>query len=232
MRIFYLLLLIIAFSACKKKEPGQPVSAPSLGYDYFPLRTLDFRVYEVDSIIYNDFTQTIDTFHYEIKEKVDINFTDGEGNSAFKIVRFIKYTDTTDYVAVDNWSANFTANTCERVEENIRYVRLNLPPGNGKEWDGNAKNSLDPWMYKYKDIHTAKAFGTYSFDSTITIIQHDDENKILTQRIYAEEQYAKHIGLYYRKHTNLKKTYDSQSGTYKATSGFDVEMRLKSHYVQ
>ncbi|PJA07890.1 MAG: hypothetical protein COX70_05320, partial [Flavobacteriales bacterium CG_4_10_14_0_2_um_filter_32_8] len=72
--IFFLISIFI-FSCSKKEE----VIPPDLGYDYAGLEVGRYIIYDVDSFYYDDFTDTIDTSYFKIKEVVDSKFTDLEG---------------------------------------------------------------------------------------------------------------------------------------------------------
>ncbi len=50
-------LLCLAFFSCKKTE-NEPVD---IGLNYHPNQTGHFKIYKVDSIVFNDFTLETDT---------------------------------------------------------------------------------------------------------------------------------------------------------------------------
>ena len=64
-----LLAFVIFIFSCKKDKD---IVVVDLGYNYFPDKKVTFVIYQVDSLFYNDFTSTIDTFQFQIKEKMSI----------------------------------------------------------------------------------------------------------------------------------------------------------------
>ena len=71
-----------------------------------------------------------------------------------------------------------------------------FPVAKNKTWNGNAFNILGEWLYKYTEFDKAKTIGGIAFDSTLTVIQIDDEN--LIEKKYYREMYAKRVGLIYK----------------------------------
>ncbi|MEO8087344.1 MAG: hypothetical protein ABI763_11015, partial [Bacteroidota bacterium] len=89
------------------------------------------------------------------------------------------------------------------------------------EWNGNDKNTLEEEMYHYKNINTSKTYNNLSFDSTLTVIQRDDNNFV--EKIYGVEVYASGIGMIYKERDDLRKT----SGI--IVSGTEFKMVVNSY---
>lgn len=222
------LLCTLALFSCKKKT----IEEFDNGRKYYPLQTGNWVIYEVDSIVYDGFNQTVDTIAFELKVRIGTEFVDGEGNQAFEIERSYKLTDSSDFSIADVWVANYTAGGVEQVEENKRYVKMALPPLLSSTWDGNAKNTDASWMYHYRFIHDQQTVNGLNFDSVCSVIQFDDEDIILTQRQYIEEQYAAGVGLVYHRRIWLDKKFNSSSGLYEPDDGHDVRWVVKSYSIQ
>jgi hypothetical protein len=146
--------LLFAFSfcclfitSCKKDEPVY-VDA---GYDYFPVKIGHTLIYDVDSIVYDDFfvPTRIDTFRFQIREVIESQFTDNSGKPALRIERFKRTNDTLNWNIANVWVANLTATTAERVENNTRYLKLVFAARAGRTWDGNTYNTDDEQIYEY-----------------------------------------------------------------------------------
>ncbi|MGD1844835.1 MAG: hypothetical protein ACFB10_05520 [Salibacteraceae bacterium] len=129
-------LLVFGAIACKDKS-GEP---EDLGYDYFPVETGHWVEYKVDSIVYDPFNQSIDTFQFFLREEIAGEFQDLEGRSTLRIERFKRENDTLAWRLIDVWTANRTSTTAERVEENERIVKLSFPVRLNQQWNGNAFN--------------------------------------------------------------------------------------------
>lgn len=216
---FFLLVLMLVIS-CKKEKTLKSVY---MGYEYFPFDTAIYSIYQVVEITWDDFYQPskIDTQIYQIKELNESFFYDLENRKTIRIERYKRLSDTNSWVLKDVWTANLLNTQAERNEENIRYVKLLFPFDIYTSWNGNAFNNLGDNQYEYKNIYQPYNLNNLTIDSTITVIQQDELS--LINRNYAEEVYARNIGLIYRKHIEIETNPD---GT--VISGFDITYSLKS----
>ena len=107
------------------------------------------------------------------------------------------------------WAENRTATTAEKVEENVRYIKLAFPVKENQTWNGNAQNTADEIDYSYEFIDRPRTYGTVSFDSALQVTQVDDKliNKIAHQ--YQIEQYARNAGLVYKQYIDVGSQYPS-----------------------
>ncbi|MBL4715359.1 MAG: hypothetical protein JKX95_01900 [Bacteroidia bacterium] len=219
-------ILVFLFYSCKK-DP----STINLHYDYFPLKTGNWIIYNVDSIVYDDFEETIDTFSYQLKERVDSTFIDLEGDTAYVLYLFKRTADTLSWNIYKTWTAKLTSSTAEKVEDNLRFIKLAFPLSESNSWEGNSffNSSGDDlecygdWDFEYSNIHKRIDSLKKSFDSTVTILQVDD--KPLTNKDYSIEIYAKDVGMVYKKHICLEKGGDiSPSAPY--IKGFIYKMTV------
>ncbi|MEZ5002491.1 MAG: hypothetical protein R2730_05580 [Chitinophagales bacterium] len=209
-----LVLLIVGFTACEEEI----IKADStVDKTYYPLIIGNYVVYQLDSIIYDDFDGSDTTITLFVRELVESKFIDAGGNEVYRIERAYKrsLTNVWGSAGYDIWYANFTGNNAEKVEENQRYIKLAFPLRLGKEWLGNQYINtqpisdggidsmienplvyLDGWMYEVTALNEAKTIGNLSFDSTVTVVQH--QYGIQTDTIGGQEIYAKNIGLIYK----------------------------------
>lgn len=208
-----LLLFLLMVSSCKKEN-----EIIDLHLDYFPLEIGTWIIYDVDSIAYNDFTFTVDTFYFQVKEVVAADFTDNEGREAQRIERFYRQHPDSAWVIKNVWTANRTLKTAERVEHNVRFIKLVFPLGNSVSWDGNKANTRDEVTYEYDGIHEPFTMGSLSFDSCL-FVQQENELTLFSHK-YGREVYAKHIGKVFLSKINLVKLVD---GT--ITSGYNYSYK-------
>jgi len=232
LNLIAVLILLACVSACKKDED---VSPPDVGYEYFPDVVGHYVIYEGDSITYkDDLQEDPDTFRFLTKELIESVYTDNEGRPTLRIQRFTKwYNDTIPYeqmqwIHTDIWSANRTSTTAERVEENIRYVKLSFPVKENSSWNGNAFNFLEAWEYEYDEVDEQETINSNSFDSVATVIQSNVEN--LVDKKYAIEKYAKNVGLVYKEYMVLKKQPRDSTDfpPYNDTSGVWFRLKVRS----
>ncbi|HNW69154.1 MAG TPA: hypothetical protein PKI01_02030 [Bacteroidales bacterium] len=216
--LFVIIIIPVFFSSCKK-ETAEPVE---MGYKYFPVNTGHWVIYNVDSISYNDFTGETDSFRYQIKEYVESVFIDNSGRTSQRLERYIRYSETADWTIKDVWFETLTASCAERVEENLRMVKLIFPVEESQTWDGNAYNTLGAQTYKFQDVHTPAVINNVSLDSTLTVIQ--KSSTTLISEDFQQEIYSVNIGMVYKKYVSLVK-----EPTGEITSGIDYSYTLQSY---
>lgn len=221
----YLFLLVVILISCKKDED---TTVPYVGYNYAAIESGRYVIYDVDSIFYDDFFSTVDTFYFEIKEVIGDKYIDLEGEEAYELLRYKKTTDTTGWVLQDAWSIKLTATTLEEVEENVRYVKLVFPvKDNNKQWNGNSMNNLGGWDYEYTAVHQSETLAGLALDSVLTVLQRDETNLIEDQ--FYEEKYATNVGMVYKRILDVKKDFNSSTGNWEITSGLDYTMVVSSY---
>jgi len=218
-RIILTLTAIIFLGVSCKKETALPVE---MGYKYFPVNTGHWVIYDVDSVSYNDFTGEVDSFQFQIKELIESVYTDNSGRESQRLERYFRQNDTSSWTIKDVWSITLTASVAERVEENIRIVKLIFPVEAFSEWDGNSYNTLGEQIYKYQDVHSAFTINGFYLDSTLSVLQKSQYT--LISEDFQQEVYAANIGLIYKKYVSLEK-----KPTGEITSGIDYSYTLHSY---
>ncbi len=193
--LFISLILFSGTFSCKKEMD----TVPEMGYNYFPIQVGKYIVYSVDSFYYNDFTNTIDTFKFQLKEKIQSTFLDNQNRSTLRIERFIRNYDplipypSLPWILRDVWAANRTVTTAEKVEENVRYVKLAFAVQEGQRWNGNAQNITGALNYSYGFFNQPRTIAGVYFDSVLQVNQLIHEDLISKQ--YYVERYAKRYGM-------------------------------------
>ena len=235
--IWLLIIMLSVFTSCKRQVI--PADDVELGKDYFPLTIGHFIEYDVDSILFNDFTKTVDTFHFELKDVVESEFADNEGRKSFIINRYKRQDATYP------WKENLTYYTTETnfnievVEENLRFIKMVFPVKVNTKWNGNIYlpatlsaelKWLSGWDYKYVNINEPFSTGFLNFENTVTINHVDnvvgdslDANNY-SERTFSRERYAKNVGLISREQVY----WDYQSETSKYRKGFMIIFRAKN----
>ncbi len=233
-----LLSLLVAFSACRKQIIQPPPD--DLGYSYQPLTEGHFVIYDVDSIIFNDFTKSIDTFTLQLKDEIGESFTDDEGRESHYVNRY-RRTLRTDpwvidhvfYITRDNFKL-------EWKEDNQRYIKMVYPVKLNKKWKGNTFlptqtnpeiSWLDDWDYRYTDVVTSFNTGVKTYKTTHVIdhadfIEGDPGNaSAFSARTYSREVFADKVGMVYREVTR----WEYQPSTTNFRKGFTTIFRARSN---
>ncbi len=178
------------------------------GYNYFPTDSGHYVIYKADSITYDDFFNPVLVKHisFYLKEKIQSHFTDNLGRPADRIERYVRNTPGDPWELLNVWYQVVGATSAERVEDNLRYVKMVFPQVVGQEWYGNKFITTQipyiepqfyfPWKYKIlsKDEPYTNSYAT--FDSTITVLQVSDSTAI--NKTYSLEKYSRNVGLSYK----------------------------------
>ncbi len=193
---FSIFIVSVIISSCKRDGSTEP----DLGYNYFPNKVGQYVIYNADSVYYD--SEQADTFKFQIKEKIESIFYDNQNRPTMRIERYVKiYNSTIPYSAMswtlkDVWMGNKTATTAERVEENVRFIKLAFPVKKSQTWDGNAQNTIGKWNYSYSFFNLPRTIGGIVFDSVLEVKQ-KDELSLINKKFYIE-RYAKNVGLVYK----------------------------------
>lgn len=190
---FFSALILLSVASCKEDEPVNVFT----GYSYFPDNIGHELIYDVDSIVKDDFTNETDTLHFQVMEVIDSVITDLEGRVTLRLERYKRLTSADPWVIYKVWTANKTLSNAEKKEDNITYIKLVLPPEINDTWDGNKKNNIGEEIYEYTSLNNPDYINSLSFDSTLTVLQSDEDDGIITKD-YKIEKYAASVGMYYK----------------------------------
>ena len=224
-KAFWLILVLTVFILSCSKDEEEYVE-PYLGHDYAGLEVGKYVIYDVDSFFYDDFNGLIDSSFYQIKEEVDSKFTDLEGDEAFKIIRYRKESDTTGWSLIDVWSSKLTTTNFQKVEENLRILKLIFPINLSDTWNGNALNNEVDLSYEYTGVDQSEVIGGNVLSNVLTVLQFEEVN-LIVEKVY-KEKYAKGIGMVYKKSVDLTKEYNTSTGLFERSLGIDITMTLSS----
>lgn len=233
--VFFALL-----TACKKEIiPNHNIL---LGKEYFPI-TKDHTIeYAIDSIIYNDFNKSTDTFRMQFKDVIGESFYDNEGRESYVVNRYSRQDDTYLWKDLMTFYATKTNFRVEVVENNLRMIKLVFPVKLKTYWSGNIyiPAQIDDklkwlwnWNYTYTYINQPFNTGLASFSNTIEVIGINDSTNnpeqfpdAIANKTYSKEVYAKNVGLIYRELTNWE--YQPDGSRYR--NGFTTIYRAIRSY--
>jgi hypothetical protein len=231
MRRFFLLITCFAFCfvfSCTKNKIAPPTD---LGLDYFPLETGLFKVYELDSIYYNDFTGKVDSFHFQVKEIVGEEFTDGAGGRRFRLERYYRRQITDSWRISDVWSVAVNSSFASCIEENINLVKLSFPAKSGREWNLNAFNAEVPAICRYEFVDSSKVRAGITYTKVLRATLGGDSSLIGKKKSF--EEYSRGIGLIYKRYLQVEDRDSvidfSKPLENRVDYGFDVTYTLIEH---
>ncbi|HNP99363.1 MAG TPA: hypothetical protein PKK99_09925 [Bacteroidia bacterium] len=189
--------------ACKKES----IIPPSPSFNYFPTTAGNWIEYDVDSIYHaendNNNDDSVYSYHFQVREEIDSTFADGQGRPVQVILRYKRNSDLEAWSLVAVWTQTLSLSSAYRTEDNVPYHKLAFPINGSTMWDGNDANIQEEEMYEYTDYHTALTIGGFDFDSTLTVLQRDEDNYV--ERIFGQEIYATGVGMIYKQRDDLGK---------------------------
>lgn len=230
----FALILGVGLFACKKNIDSGKNSLLLYQYDFFPVEVGYWVEYQVDSITYDDFYDPvkIDTASYYIREEVADSFIDDAGYRA-QTINVYRREGGVDSIwrLIQRDVVNLLPNRAERVEDNLRFIKMVFPSFNNQTWSGNSYLNTDDedyefyegWIYSYKDLYGVGRVGDQTFDSVMTVVQRDYEN--LLEKNYFEERYVKRIGLVYKKKHAVGKQNIGEDWTH----GYELTYTMIDH---
>lgn len=247
-KLFIIIIIVIvamSFQSCSKES--EQLNTPAMS-DFYPLQVGKYFIYRLDSTVLAPFGTALLTRSYQAKDTIESTFTDNQGRLSYRIFRY-----TRDTLGLQQWRfaatyfATPTFTTIEYVDNNMRFLKLHAPIKEGYTWkahsyiDTKSINStvpyLDEWEYEYRNLGVAYTVLNKTYDSTLTIFQHDENTpdipfvpatSIYHQRNIASEVYAKGVGLIYKEF--LHWTWDSNPPPANYDDGsYGVKLRLISH---
>ncbi|MEP6583146.1 MAG: hypothetical protein ABJA90_02715 [Ginsengibacter sp.] len=242
----YILAFVLTsflFSSCKK-ESEKFTSAEVT--DYYPLEVGKYITYSLDSTVYYiNFNQQATIIHYEAQDRVDAQITDNLGRTAYRILRFIRKDASQSWAPSNTFLVVPTATSVEFVENNLRYLKLQLPVKQDFSWKGNSSidtytfnpdvRYLEDWDYIYDSVNAPLSINSLNFDSTVKVFERDEflgqdpaiSGTQYAEKNYAVEKYAKGIGLVYREFLHWEyQGITSQSPGY---TGYGITLSIIDH---
>lgn len=210
---YSILIILLIAVACKPK----PTEVEDFMYEYFPVEVGTWVTYDVIDTRY-DVQTSSET--YQLKEIIDSEIKDAQDRPALRIARYWRKNDNDPWEIKDIWVSTRTTSMAEKVEENVRYVKLVFPVRSYQTWDGNVYNTKPEWEYFYDSIGNSRIINNIDFDETVKVVQIENFNLIQEQDAY--EIYAKDIGLIYRKLIDIDYSTSNKVGRelYQTVTGY------------
>ncbi len=174
---------------------------------FFPLELDSYIDYDVRELVFRSEGQIRDTFSYQLREQISDSYTDDLGEKISLIDRSTRTNEGEAWVYQNTSQAYISDNLIIRIDDNIPFVKMELPTKSGQEWDGNqlfdptgeliiGGESIDyfkEWNYKILSDNSTISIDNESYSSVLEVSLADHENKVEIRK--AKEYYAPNIGL-------------------------------------
>lgn len=213
--------------------------------EFYPLEAGKYWEYQVDSVTYAIGGSIVNTTTSYLREEIVDTYVDATGDTIARIDKYWKTDLNASWEIQKALSATVSGNQAIRTEDNLRFIKIILPPSVGTQWDGNA--FIDPFqdfrvggelVKVYKDWDDAEVIDRQSsatingdtYNDVVTITLTDTESII--ERRFAQEQFAKGVGLISAEYMILDTQCngcDDKSWVDKAEQGFTMKQVLIAH---
>lgn len=211
-KLAVLFLFTVLLFGC---QPQNEEKVVDFGYSYFWSGDGFYLVYQVDSTVHTGSSDVVHSF--QIKEIHKEWFTDGENDAAMRIEQWKKGDGEDVWQPYKVSVQKRTITTGERVEDNLRWIKLVFPLEEGKEWNGYAYTTLGESEFFMSDVNRPFQVGGFAFDSTLKVVHYDTETFLSEKSRF--EYYGKNVGLIHKKCVDIS----LQSGERR---GSTVEMNI------
>lgn len=208
---------ILALISCSKNNTE--ITSIDNGYSYFPIDSTKQYHYSVDSIAYNKNLKRIDTFHYQLKTVLSNSFFDNSGIQTWRMSRYAKYSDTLDYVEIQNHFIQFYGNKYLYTENNAVLLKAVFPLKIELAWNGNLYNNLGYIKSNVNFINETYVTSDTTFQNTVKITEWENKDFIFDN--YRFSVYQDKVGLVY-----FRNRYVETQSEKNEVSGFDVSQKL------
>ena len=238
------LTFLVFFAIACKKETDTITSAAIT--DYYPLEIGKYITYDLDStIFYLKFNQEASIVHYQVQDRVVGQITDNLGRPGYRVLRFIRKDSAQQWEASNTFMVVPTDNSLEFIENNLRFIKLQLPIKQDFYWKGNSfidtysdtaeLRYLDDWEYTYDSINAPLTINSVTIDSTVKVFERDEflgqdpsiPGTNYAFENYSVEKYGKGIGLIYREFLHWE--YQGKMSLFPGYTGYGVTMKIIDH---
>lgn len=254
LNLFISILASVLLFGCDSKTEELQTEKIS---DYEPLVVGKYITYRLDSTIFNNFGTVTVTKYFQEKHIVDAQIVDALGRPSYRILRFTRDTAGTQaWAPAGTYFITPLNNTMEVIENNLRFIKLNLPIKEGNTWKGNrylpddAYSSLytfnndfgmDAWDYTYSSTGGTEAYKGQTYHDVLTVDGIDESlnanagtTTVNNPSVYAyvnylQDKYAKGIGLVYQQLIMWEYQPPNGTNTTGAKVGFAVKRSIIDH---
>lgn len=207
--IYFILLLFIGYFlwACSTKE-SLDEETYSFGYEYFPVKVGHEVVYDIDSIVYDDFSGSVKKYTYQKKERITDSFYDASQRLYQRVERYYRKNDSDSWALSKALVHTLNTYTAEVQEDNQRIIRLVFPVQRSKSWNAYLYTGISG----KRDFYYSATGGVYTYQSnkqllnTITVTQQNDSN--LIEKRLRREMYAPGVGMVFAQYDSIDTQFD------------------------
>ncbi len=216
--------IAILLAACK----GDTVTPMDPGHDYFPTAIGTWVEYQVDSMWRDDELKIHDSISYRLLERIEEHYIDPAGRPAQRILRYVR-NEQGDWQVRDVWMSTRSERYAEKLEEDIRRLKLSFPLREGRAWDINVYNTEDELPVALSEVDVPASVGDLAFDSTAAYANTIPAN-LVDRRDY-RARYARNVGMVSQdwEETDTQTTFPPGGGVVIKVKGFRLRMEAVAY---
>lgn len=229
-------------TSCEKETSGY--EDMTNGKEFMPLEIGRYVLYDVDSIIWDDFLRA--QIHHHSQQRYDVvdTFRDDANRLSYVINVLSRPSAQFPFKADNVIHVTPTETSMEYKQRNLTFLKLIFPVSNGVNWNGNAKIPLGDtdyeeynnpkWNYNYANLGQSYDPGNNFYANSVTVNQIDDQlndpdvdSTAYAYKNYSQEVYAYNVGMVYRKRTYwvFQPSAGSEGGGSGYRKGYEVTMK-------
>lgn len=222
-------LCVLLFS-CKDEQDALNIDYK---YGYFPIDSGHYVTYDVDSVFSYNSSFTKDTAHYQLMEVITDTFYDNLNQLNYELTLYRREDAGSPWLFDRKWFVIKTQYNVQKIEDNIRFIKLVFQPEQDKAWNGNLYvpttdqfRVYQNWDYHYESVDIPYSINGFNLDSTLSVSEVDNTNFI--EKTFRKEVYAKNVGMVYQEF-DIKSRQTSGSWETGDWNGFSLRMRMIDH---
>jgi hypothetical protein len=179
-----------------------------IGHEYYKMQKNSWKIYQVDSTVYDDFLGQVIHYNYQVKELNKDTYTDVSGRENMKIEKYTRQNPEDSWKIKNVHTSHLDSRLALKTEDNVTIVKLVFPLRKNRTWNGNSYNNQGLQEYKILGIHEPFHDNHLQYDSTVTVMHLNFLTLISEDDQY--EVYAAGVGLIKKKFKSVEKEIDGR----------------------
>jgi hypothetical protein len=250
--LYFLFPSFLIITACNRSYnyPSAQVT------DYMQLQPGKYITYRLDSLVFTNFGTQDTVVSYLAMDIIDSLITDDLGRPSWRVIRYLSdTTGSAPWTPNETYMITPTRQAIEMIENNLRYLKLELPIVNGFSWSGNSYidtrttysdvpglgnwdySYLDGWSYTYDSVGSPFTVLAGTIPNSITVQQAADStgtpsnivDSVVSSITYSEEIYGKGIGLIYKNFIYWQYQPPNVGSPSGSKIGYGIKLNMVNH---
>lgn len=208
-QLIVVLSLVLGMVSCATKTEDIKLKGP----EYYPLKVGSSRIYQVDTINYDNFKKKIDTVSNIFKEELVEKFVNLENDTVYRFELSKYNADKDQYIVFKSFERSVKDNYALEMTDNLNEVKMLFPisqlktKGTSYSWNANMFNNGEPFLVKYISVFSTFNNGLNAYNDCVSVRMTKPIDDTLMRKQF-NEVYAKNIGLVYKYYESTDRLVD------------------------